>query len=396
MSNPVCKLHDGREKSLLNRHPWVFSGAIRDIDSDLESGQLLDVLASDGTFLARGYFNPNSQIRIRVLSFRDEPIDVAFFAGRLRTGQTWRGPLLADTTNAYRLCNSEGDRLPGLIVDRYDEFLVAQFLTAGIEGFKSEIIQALVETFSPKGIYEKSEGGYRKEEGLPQVAGNLHGEEPPDRLRITEFGLPLYVNIREGQKTGFFLDQRQSRHLARTVSDGRQVFNCFGYSGAFTVACLAGGAKRVVTVDTSKTSLELAKENVALNGFEVKDEDFVVADVFQFLRDTSDPTDFIVLDPPAFAKSKAALQRASRGYKDINFNAIRLLPKGGLLMTFSCSGHVSTELFQKILFAASQDAGRSLQILTRLGHGFDHPINIYHPEGEYLTGALCLVGGPVA
>ena len=393
MGYPVCTLQDGREKSLLNRHPWIFSGSIRNIDSDVGTGQLLDVHDAKGNFLARGYFNPNSQIRVRVLTFNDEPIDKRFFQTRLKTANDWRRPLLPDSTDAYRVCYSEGDMLPGLIVDRYGDFLVAQFLTTGIETFRNEITEALANVFSPKGIFEKSEGGFRKEEGLPQVAGNLLGEEPPDLHRISENGLPFFVNIKQGQKTGFFLDQRLGRHLARSIADGRTVLNCFGYSGAFTVSCLAGGAKRVITVDTSKNALELARQNVALNGFEVNDEDFVVADVFQYLRDTTVRPDFIILDPPAFAKSRSVVQRASRGYKDINFNSIRLIEPDGLLMSYSCSGHINTDLFQKIMFAAAQDAGKSLQILRRIGHGFDHPINIYHPEGEYLTGVMCRVGG---
>ncbi len=393
MSYPVCTLNEGRERSLTNRHPWVFSGAIRNSPDDLTPGQLVDVHASDGSFLARGYYNPNSQIRVRVLSFSDENIDRDFFSARLRQAATWRRPLLGDDTNAYRLCNSEGDFLPGLIVDQYGDFIVAQFLTAGIEIFKQEITDAIVDVFSPSGVFEKSEGGYRKEEGLEQVAGVLFGEEPPDEHKITEHGHSFYVDIKEGQKTGFFLDQRTGRKLAQSIADGREVLNCFGYSGAFTVACLAGGAKRVVTVDTSKTALEMAKRNVELNGFEAKDEDFIAQDVFQFLRDYKESSDFIILDPPAFAKSRAALQRASRGYKDINFNAMRLMQNGGLMMSYSCSGHVNNELFQKILFASAQDAKRELQILSRIGNGFDHPINIYHPEGEYLTGVLGLVGG---
>jgi 23S rRNA (cytosine1962-C5)-methyltransferase len=393
MAHPICTLQQGRERSLLNRHPWVFSGAIRNVDIEPETGQIVDVESSDGRFLARGYFNPNSQIRVRVLTFADESIDTDFFAQRLRVADRWRRPFLDGATNAYRICHSEGDFLPGLIVDRYGDFLAAQFLTSGIEALKSEITDALIEVFSPEGIYEKSEGGYRKEEGLEQAAGPLYGQEPPELLRITENSMPFYVDIVAGQKTGFFLDQRGARKLAHELADGRTVLNCFGYSGAFTVACLTGGAKRVITVDTSKTALEMARKNVELAGYEIRDEDFVIADVFNFLREYDGEADFIILDPPAFAKSRAAVQRASRGYKDINFNAIRRLDENGLLLTCSCSGHMNVELFQKILFAASHDAGKGLQILARLSHGFDHPLSIYHPEGDYLKGALCRVHG---
>lgn len=392
ISYPVCKLKQGRERSLANYHPWVFSGAIAEAPDAIDPGQLVDVVSSDNSFMARGYFNPNSQIRVRVLTFQDVPIDQDFFFSRLQKAINWRKPLLPDSTNAYRICNSEGDYLSGLIVDKYNDYLVAQFLTTGISSFKTEITNALVRIFSPVGIYEKSEGGFRKEEGLPQVSGPLYGEEPPDLLKITEYGLPFYVDLKEGQKTGFFLDQRLARKTARSYADGRIVLNLFGYTGAFTAACLAGGAKNVITVDTSKKALEMAKQNVELNGFDVLDENFIAQDVFQFLRDYRGETDMIILDPPAFAKSKAAVQRASRGYKDINFNSIRLLPESGLMMTHSCSGHVNSDLFQKILFAAAQDAGRKLQILRRIGHDIDHPINIYHPEGDYLTGALCHVG----
>lgn len=391
MSYPICKLKEGRERSVANRHPWIFSGAIEEMDQDLEPGTIVDVISFNEVFLARGYYNPNSQIRVRVLTFAEEEIDKDFFASRLSDAFSWRKNFIPENTNAYRVCYSEGDHIPGLIVDRYDDLFVAQFLTTGIEKFKSEIADALLETFSPSCIYEKSEGGYRKEEGLPQISGPLYGPDPEDEIRIVEQGLPLLVDVKSGQKTGFFLDQRHSRKIARSIADGHVVLNCFGYTGAFTVACLAGGAKRVITIDTSKNALELAKKNVELNGFDVNEEDFITDDIFQFLREAKGMTDFIILDPPAFAKSRSAVQRASRGYKDINFNALRLLSKNSLLMTFSCSGHVNAELFQKILFAASQDAGRELQILSKISHNFDHPISIYHPEGEYLTGALCMV-----
>lgn len=391
MGYPVCKLNKGRERSLQNRHPWIFSGAIQYMEEDVQPGAVVDVQSADGNFLARGYFNPNSQIRVRVLTFNDETIDTAFFAWRLRRAASWRRSLLEDDTDAFRLCNSEGDFLPGLIVDKYGDYIVVQLLTTGIESLRQPITDAISEVFSPIGIYEKSEGGYRKEEGLAQESGVLFGQEPPDLLRITECGLPFYVDIKNGQKTGFFLDQRKSRQMARSLSDGRTVLNCFGYSGAFTVACLAGGAKKVITIDTSQTALDIAKENVAFNGFDVNDEDYVKADVFMFLREFSGSTDFIILDPPGFAKSRASLQKASRAYKDINFNSIKMLPDTGLLMSFSCSGHVNTDLFQKIMFAASQDAERNLQILSKISNGIDHPINIYHPEGEYLNGFLCRV-----
>jgi 23S rRNA (cytosine1962-C5)-methyltransferase len=395
MSFPICKLKKGRERSLLNRHPWIFSGALASEPEDVTPGQLVDIVGAGGDFLARGYINPSSQIRVRVLTFIDEPIDTAFFANRLRNAAKWRYPLLPENTDSYRVCNSEGDFLPGLIVDRYKDYFVAQFLTTGIEAFKGKITEALVDIFKPAGVYEKSQSGSRKEEGLDQVDGTVFGIAPPDELKITEMGLEFYVDIKHGQKTGFFLDQRKGRHMARQFAEGRTVLNCFGYTGAYTVACLAGGAKRVVTVETSKPAIEEAKRNVALNGFEVRDEDFVVQDVFQYLRDTKVESDFIVLDPPAFAKSRAAVQRASRGYKDINFNAIRKLGSDGLLMTYSCSGHVSPDLFQKILFGAASDASKQFQILTKIGYDIDHPVNVYHPEGEYLTGALCHVGDAI-
>ena len=391
MAHPVCVLKKGRERSLLNRHPWIFSGGIDRIDPEPSSGELVDVHGADGEFLGRGYYNPRSQIRIRVLTFRKETVDTGFFVRRFTEAAKWRARFLDNETTAFRVCNSEGDFFPGLIVDRYNDFLVVQFQTAGIEVFRNEITDALVEVFSPKGIFEKSEGGYRKEEGLDQVSGSLYGAEPDEPVEIVEHGLKFLVDIRSGQKTGFFLDQRNARHIARQCAEGRTALNCFGYSGAFTVAMLAGGAERVITVDTSSNALDLAKSNVERNGFAVNDEDFVEADVFQFLRSFDGVPDLVVLDPPAFAKSRASLQRASRGYKDINFNAMRMMPEDSLLFTFSCSGHVSPDLFQKIIFAAATDAGRGAQILQRFGNGFDHPINIYHPEGEYLTGALCRI-----
>jgi len=382
-------LKPGREKSARNRHPWIFSGAIGQEPLDLQPGDLVDVTDADGHFLGRGAYNPRSQIRVRIFTFIDEELDLAWFANRLAAAEAWRRRLLPAQTTAFRVCNGEGDGIPGLILDRYGDGLVATFSTAGADALREVILGAMLETLQPAWIMERSSGGFRHEEGLADRVGALHGEVPDDPAPILENGLKFLVDVRAGQKTGFFLDQRDNREGVRRVAEGRTVLNAFGYTGGFAVYALAGGARRAVTVDASREALNLAARNHQANGQKIGPEDLVADDVFQFLREDQTEFDMIVLDPPAFAKSKAAINRAARGYKDINLLAMRRLPPGGLLWTFSCSGHISRELHQKIIFAAAIDAGRDVQILRVLGHGFDHPINVYHPEGEYLSGFFC-------
>jgi 23S rRNA (cytosine1962-C5)-methyltransferase len=389
---PQVTLRPGREKSAANRHPWIFSGAVEHEPSQLEQGAVVDVVSIDGEFVGRGTYNPASQIRVRLYTFRDEALDEKWFTDRIAAAEAWRRELLPPDTDAYRVLFGEEDGVPGLILDRYGDGLVATFATAGADYLRDVIVQATLAACRPAWLMERSTGGYRKEEGVPPRVAELHGQVPSGPVRVVENGLHFWVDVRAGQKTGFFLDQRAARQVVRELARNRVVLNAFGYTGGFAVYALAGGAHRAVTVDLSSEGLELAAQNHALNGQDVPRQDLVKADVFDFLREDTTNFDLIVLDPPAFAKSKAALPRALRGYKDINLLAMRRMPPGGLLFTFSCSGHVTYDLHRKVLFSAALDAGREVQILRTLGHGADHPLSVYHPEGEYLTGFLCRVG----
>lgn len=384
-------LKKGRERPVLNGHPWLFSGAIEGTDGDSAGGSVADVLDSRGNWLALGLYNPKSQIRVRVLTWEKEEIDAKFFSRRLSQAAALRAGLLPSSTDGYRLVNGEGDFLPGLVIDRYADFLVCQFFTAGIDGLKSSVVDALSALFKPKGVYERSEGGVRDEEELPPSVGVLAGEEPPDLIEMTENGLRFLVDVRAGQKTGFFLDQRDNRALLSAISQGAKVLNCFGYSGAFAAYGLKGGAKHVISVDTSRPALELAQQTFDLNGFSPAAYHLIRADVFSYLKSSTDEFDILVLDPPSLAHRRGDVEAAAGSYKFLNLHALRLLHPGGLLLTFSCSQHLSADLFQKIVFGAAVDAGRKVQILKRVGHPPDHPVSLHHPEGEYLKGLLLKV-----
>lgn len=380
-----------KEKPMRGRHPWIYSGAIDRIDEDYKSGDLVRVYSARKEFLGTGYLNPRSQIAVRMLSFVDEEIDRDFFARRLDGALELRRCFLPENTNACRLVHSEGDFLPGLIVDRYGEHLVVQFQTAGIEKWRDTILELLSEKVKVRGIYEKDDSEAREWEGLEKRVGLLRGEEPPDYVEIEEYGVKFMVDIHAGQKTGFFLDQRENRKLVGGLSKDKRVLNCFAYTGGFSVYAALGGARRVVSVETSERALNTARENFKLNGMtEAGDtHEFVRADAFEYLRETNESFDLAILDPPAFAKSKDHVMQASRAYKDINLWALKRLAPSGLLYTASCSSYIDPGLFQKIIFAAAKDARREVRILHKTSHAFDHPINIYHPEGEYLKGLLC-------
>jgi 23S rRNA (cytosine1962-C5)-methyltransferase len=389
-------LKRGREKPVLNRHPWIFSGAIKNIEGECADGDIVTVVDSRGSFLARGYLNRRSQITVRLLSWiEEETIDRGFFRHRLEQAIAIRRPLQEDqTTNAYRLVNAESDFLPGLVVDRYNEYLVIQFLTLGIERRKREIVSLLGELLPCRGIYERSDVEVRDKEGLPLATGLLAGQERPALVHIIENGHRFIVDIKQGQKTGFYLDQRENRQKLARYCCGKTVLNCFAYTGAFAVYAAGAGAKKVVNVESSAEALKLAQRNMALNGFDGRDDEYVEGDVFQVLRQYRDEGrsfDLIVLDPPKFAYSQSQVQAACRGYKDINLLAMQMLRPGGILFTFSCSGLVSPELFQKVVFGASVDAGRNVQIIEKLTQGFDHPILLSFPESEYLKGFICRV-----
>ena len=384
---PKVYLKKGREAPIVRGHPWIFSGAIEKMDGDPEAPSVTDVLDSRGNWLARGLYNPKSQIRVRLLTWKDEEIDRPFFRRRLSQAAALREQLRS-TTNAYRLVNGEGDFLPGLVVDRYNDFLVCQFITAGMDHLKGIVIDSLSSLFPVKGIYERSGGGVREEEGLSPSQGVLSGEEPPELIPIEENGLKFLVDIRNGQKTGFFLDQRDNRLLVSSLARDKTVLNCFAYTGAFAAYAHKGGAKQVLSVDSSKSALELAEQVFDVNDFSPSHGDFLRRDVFSYLKACPDHFDLVILDPPSLAHRRRDVDAASGGYKFLNLHALRVLKPGGLLLTFSCSQHISFDLFQKIVFGAAVDSGHKVQILERLGHPIDHPVSLHHPEGEYLKGLL--------
>ncbi|MDD5218165.1 MAG: class I SAM-dependent rRNA methyltransferase [Candidatus Omnitrophica bacterium] len=391
MKSIRCLLKKGKEKPLQSQHPWVFSGAIDQIDEGFEAGDLIKVYSHDEQFLGIGYLNPASQITVRLLAFQDIPIDEAFFAGRIREALELRKRFLPVDTDACRLVHSEGDFLPGLIVDRYGEYLVVQFLTAGMEKWKETLVAILQKEWPCKGVFEKDDADTRALEGLKTHVGLLAGEEPPQLVEVRENGLTFWVDVRFGHKTGFYLDQRDSRQLIGGISRGKKVLNCFSYTGGFSVYAARCGATETVSVESSQPALDTAKLNFEKNGLLQPAHQMVKDDVFQYLRSCQDTFDLVVLDPPSFCKSKHQVDQAGRGYKDINLCALKRVRAGGVLYTCSCSSFIDPALFQKIIFGAAKDAGRRLRILAKTSHPFDHPINIYHPEGEYLKGLLCEV-----
>ncbi|MDP1693777.1 MAG: class I SAM-dependent methyltransferase [Burkholderiaceae bacterium] len=389
----IVKLREGKERSLLRRHPWVFQGSVARGGAD--AGETVRVEADDGRFLAWASFSPSSMIRVRVWSFIEaERIDAAFFARRIAAAVALRARLPIQS-DAVRLIHGEADGLPGLIVDRYADLLCAQFLSAGTERWKATIADALLAATGCAKLYERSDSGVRGLEGLPPLKGWLRGEGATG-VAIREHGWKLTVDVAEGHKTGFYLDQRDNRarfgQLVRHFGVQR-VLNCYCYTGGFSVAALAGGAQQVLSVDSSAPALERARAHVALNGFDPAHAEFVDADVNALLRErlkAGERFDAIVLDPPKFAPSAAHAERAARAYKDINRLALELLAPGGLLFTFSCSGGIGAELFHKIVAGAGLDAEVDGLLLDRLAGACDHPTTINFPEGEYLKGLVVL------
>ena len=390
---PTLTLKPGREKSLLRRHPWIFSGAIARLDGDPVSGETVDLLAANGQLLARAAYSPSSQIRARVWTF--EPtvqVNTDFFHRQLQRAIHARVDLKSALTEACRLVYAESDSLPGLIVDRYADTLVLQSLTAGSEYWKDTLADLLLELTGLKNIYERSDADVRELEGLPPKVGPLRGALPRSPFPILENNLKFNVNLETGHKTGFYLDQSANRKRLREVAEGRDVLDCFCYTGGFTINALAGGAKSVLSVDASADALALCRENVVLNGFSIDQHQTLEGDVFQLLRkfrDEGKSFDLIILDPPKFAPTAALAEKAARGYKDINLLAFKLLRPGGLLFTFSCSGGVDAALFQKIVASAALDAGVDAQILEHLSQAPDHPVALNFPEGSYLKGLVC-------
>jgi len=390
-------LKPGREKSLFRRHPWIFSGAIQQADPGIAPGATVDLLSSDKQFLARASYSPHSQIRARVWTFEDETVDKEFFRTRIRTAVTSRSSAYGTTySNAQRLIYAESDSLPGLIVDRYDNVLVLQSLTAGAEYWKESFADILLEESGLASIYERSDADVRELEGLESRVGVLRGLIPDSQITIQEFGLKFKLNIASGHKTGFYLDQRVNHLRVRELVKDKDVLDCFCYTGGFTVNALAGGAKSVLSVDSSHAALELCKENIALNDLPATRHSSLEGDVFQVLRKFRDENrsfDVIILDPPKFAPTAAHADKATRAYKDINLLAFKLLRAHGILVTFSCSGGVDSALFQKIVASAALDAGVDAQIIRYLSQASDHPVSLHFPEGAYLKGLICYKPG---
>jgi 23S rRNA (cytosine1962-C5)-methyltransferase len=393
---PTITLKPGKEKSLLRRHPWVFSGALAQAPGHLRSGETVELRSSRGEFLARGAVSPHSQITVRVWSFAEtEEIGASFFRNRLQRARTRRQESPGSpATNALRLVNGESDGLPGLIVDRYGDFLVVQFLAAGPEFWKEIIVEELLSLWPGHSIYERSDVSVRSKEGLEQRKGVLAGEAPPLLVEIEEGGLKFLVDVVNGHKTGFYLDQRENRRELGLFALGKEVLNCFAYSGGFGLHALAGGASRLTNLEISAPSLALLRENLEHNGWAEAPVENIQGDVFKVLREfqaSERRFDLIVLDPPKFVESRGQLMRGARGYKDINRLAFELLQPGGVLFTFSCSGLLEGSLFQKIVADAALDAGREAQIIRRLGQSMDHPVGLNFPEGSYLKGMICRV-----
>ena len=379
-------LKPGKEKALRQRHHWIFSGAIQSLPS-FEDGDFLPVYAANGDFLGSGYFNRQSGIIGRMVAFDQTP-PLQSIEQRLQAAFHLRREWFdLQQTNAYRLVNGEGDGIPGLIVDIYDQVIVLQSSTKGIDRLKPWIVDWLNQYLKPQTIYEKSLLPSRREEGLRDNQGYLSGQEQPEII-FKENDLLFTTSLEKSQKTGFFLDHREMRQWVRHLAQGKRVLNAFSYTGGFSVYALAGGAKKVDSVDVSQEALEVAKHHVALNGWNPQSQGFFCEDVFDFLRQRDLSYDFVILDPPAFAKRQKDIIPACRGYKDINRLAMQKMPRQSLLLTSSCSHYVNEDLFQKVLFQAALEAKRQVRMIGRHRLAPDHPINLFHPESNYLKSFL--------
>ncbi|BBB48450.1 class I SAM-dependent rRNA methyltransferase [Pelolinea submarina] len=391
-------LKPGRDKSLKRRHPWVFSGAVGSVEGEPGLGDTVDVFSAQGERLGCAAYSPQSSIRARMWAFGEEDCSdmASFLTDKMRIAIYKRvhNNLFNTHNNGLRLIHAESDGLPGLVVDQYDNWLTAQFLTAGAEKWKPLIVDALAEITGLGNIYERSDADVRALEGLQEITGLLKGETPPGEVIVTENDLKYGVDIQKGHKTGFYLDQRDNRQVVAAYARDKRVLNCFSYTGGFAVSCLANGASQVVSIDSSADVLELGKRNLELNELPVDKAEWLCADVFHELRamrDRRESFDLIILDPPKFAPTVGQVRAAARGYKDINLLAFKLLNPGGILATFSCSGGVDRALFQKIVADAALDAGVEAQIVRQLSQAPDHPIALNFPEGEYLKGLICQI-----
>ena len=380
---------------VLARHPWIFSGALKSIPEGLDCGMPVALTDENGKFLAGGYFNSYSQIAVRLWSFvENEEVNQEFFERRIKAAFKLREEFVLDkNTNACRIIYGENDFIPGLIVDKYNDYLCVQFHNRGIDFWKEQIVSALVKVLKPKGIYERSDMKVRVIEGAEKQAGVLFGKVP-EKVEIKENGLKFWVDIVGGQKTGFFLDQRDKRAALQKYVEGKKVLNCFSYTGGFSVYAADAGAKKTVSVDASQGAVEMASENFKLNKLDLKKAEFVVADVKDYLtrnETVADKFDVIILDPPAFIKDRHKIQEGLVGYRKINEMAMRILPPGGILVSASCSAHLNLTDFRHMLANSAGRAGRNLQILETFTHGIDHPGLAAYTEGEYLKVIFALV-----
>jgi len=387
-------LNGGRERSLQRRHPWVFAGAIARVEGTPECGETVEIRSAGGALLGRGAYSPASQIRVRVWTFdSDEAVDEAFFRRRLARAAARRARPEYGAAAACRLVHGESDGLPGIVVDRYGPWLVCQFLTAGAERVRQIVARELQALFPGAPLYERSEAEARQREGLEPRQGPLTGRAPEELVEIAERDCRFLVDLVNGHKTGFYLDQAENRGLVGAYAAGREVLNAFAYTGGFGIAALRAGAERVVNVESSAPALALAARHVELNGLDPRRVEQIEGNVFEVLRKFRDARrrfGLIVLDPPKFAEVRAQAHKAARGYKDINLLAFKLLQPGGVLFTFSCSGGVDLELFRKIVADAALDAGRSAAVVRVLTQSPDHPVALAFPEGLYLKGLVCV------
>jgi 23S rRNA (cytosine1962-C5)-methyltransferase len=399
----TLQLNKGRDTSVIRHHPWIFSGAVDKVSGNPQAGDTVTVLDAAGKALGLAAWSPSSQIRARLWTVdASQQVDAAFIRSRVQRAVQRRAHLLSAARTAVRLIYAESDGLPGLIVDRYGDFLSCQFLSTGPEFWRDTIIAALREFTPCVGIYERSDVNVRKHEGLPQQTGVLWGEEPPESVEIVEQDRIFEVNIKQGHKTGYYLDQFDNRSLVQSycrervgsAQAVRRVLNCFSYTGGFGVAALKGGAEHVINIDSSSPSLQVAANNLALNGFEPEQADLVQANVFEYLRELRQQEqtfDLVVLDPPKFAETKSQFLKAARAYKDITLQAAQLIATGGTLVSFSCSGAIDPALFQKITADGLLDAGREGRITHYLHQSEDHPVGLPFPESLYLKGLVCVL-----
>jgi len=386
----------GKEKPVLHHHNWVYSGAIANQDKGIQKSDIVQVCNSEGKFLAYGYYNEDSKIRVRLLEWDENvAIDEAWWDDKIKKAYALRKEKVEDeNTNAYRLIFSEGDALPGLIVDKYDDFLSVQFLTAGTDARKDLIVKLLEKNIPVKGIYERSDSNARSQEGLQISVGSLFGEKPSSKLLIKENGLLFNTPIVEGQKSGYFLDQRENRKKVAAYTKGKRVLDCFSYTGGFSLNAKKAGANEVWSVDSSAIATEAIKNNYLNNQLAFDDDKIITSDVFQYLRNAQNNNqhwDVIILDPPKLAPNRQNLPKAERAYKDLNLQAMLLMKPGDILATFSCSGSLSLEHFKQILAWAATDAGKELQFLEDLGHPIDHPVRAAFPESSYLKGVIARI-----